>query len=183
MKNEEYTSLRAEIIGEQSSIINLLIAMYTIFVAIITFAIEKQKSFLFIPAIFITILFKLQLLWKKTGVLRLAAYIKVYYEDKYEEINWETSIVLAEKYRGKYLKKWFRIVSIPSSKSATFLVVFAYLLNLLYIYQYGQNISIHIVEIIFGSIGVIVSLYIDVVESCGDLKEKFIQEFEELNKR
>lgn len=183
MREAEYSSLRAELLEEQSSQASLLIALYTIFVAIITFALSQKNTYLCLIAIFINILFKLQILWKQTGIIRISAYLTVKFErDNDTDLSWESDIIECEKkYRNKKMKQWFKIISLSSSKIVSLMNLIAFICNLFILYNNDQTtLLIAIVEIIFGVAGVLFSLYLDRLQTPEKLREAFIQEFSQL---
>lgn len=181
MREAEYSSLRAEILEEQGGQANLLIAMYTIFIATITFAISQTNTYLFFMDILVSLFFKLQILWKQAGIQRISSYIIVKFESEKElGISWETDLLEAEKYRETKFKRWFKIISLSSSKMSTFLIIITYIINLLVLYQSVETLTVAIIEIILGAIVIFITLYIDILQPQDKLREKFIQEFSQL---
>ncbi len=180
MKEAEYSSLRAEIIGEQSSQANLLIAMYTISIALLTFAIDKGNTYLFALAVYVIILFKLQILWKQTGMMRLSAYLIVKFEQGESEASWESDIIEAEKYRGKELKKWLRLISWSSSAMSTFMILIICALNIGLTWFTMSKNDTRWLGTGLCLIGLFLSLYIDSLQSPGNLLKLFKEEFRQL---
>lgn len=182
-KSEEYSSLRAELLEEQSAEASLLLTMYTIFVALITFAIDKQNFNLFLIAIYVNFLFKLQLCWKSTGRMRIVAYLIVNYEMKSESTHWELDLEGIENPSSKYLKKWLKIISFSSSKAVTVMSILACLIGFYFMFQSELNIYLLIIEFLLFIIGILIHIYLDYTQSRKDLKKLFILEFEKLNER
>lgn len=85
-RNEEYSSLRAEIIGIVDIIQNYIIAMYTITIAILTFAIQQQNQWLFLIPYVVLYSFQRIIAVKKDIMVRMAAYIVVFLDG---EFGWE----------------------------------------------------------------------------------------------
>lgn len=83
---EEYASLRSEIIGLVSIQNNYVIAMYTITVAIITFAIQQKNEWIFLLPYIILFSFQRIISTKRNIMLRIAAYISVFLD---EDFGWE----------------------------------------------------------------------------------------------
>lgn len=182
-RREEYSSLRAELLEEQSAEASLLLTMYTIFVALITFAIDKQNVHLFLLAIYVNFLFKLQLSWKYTGRMRIVAYLIVNYEKKNETIHWELDLEDLEKSYGKYLNRWLRVISFSSSKTVTVMSGVACLSGLLFLFRSNLNYFFLIIEFIVFIAGILLHMFLDYIQSRRNIKNLFIEEFETLNKR
>lgn len=86
----EYNTLRSEIISEMDAQTNLRIAMCTIAVAILSIAIESSSSSLCLAVFLVLIPFRLLIHSKQFGILRLSAYIIVFFERKYTNLQWES---------------------------------------------------------------------------------------------
>lgn len=180
-KNEEYGALRAELLEEQSAEASLLLTMYTIFVALITFAIDKRNSHLFLFSIYVNFLFKLQLSWKFTGRMRIVAYLIVNYEKKFDGVNWELDLESIEKPCSKWLDKWLKMISLSSSKTVTLMSIFACLMGLFFAIQSNVNLKLLILEIILYIFGILIHIFLDNTQSHRNVKKMFIDEFEKLN--
>ena len=182
LRSEEYSSLRAELLEEQSAQANLLLAMYTIFIALITFAIDKQNHYLLIFSIYVNLLFKLQILWKHTGRMRIVAYLIVNYEKKSKDVQWELDLDRIERYHNKFLKMWLKIVSFSSSKVVTLMSVISCLLVFVFPFQTQQKSFLYIVVLMLSVMGVLMHIFLDYMQSRKDLKIFFMEEFEKANK-
>lgn len=86
-KDTEYTMLKEEVLGLISIQNNYIIAMYTITVTIIAFAIERNNEWLFLLPYIILFSFQRIISAKNDNMVRIAAYIVVFLED---ESGWET---------------------------------------------------------------------------------------------
>lgn len=182
LRSEEYSSLRAELLEEQSAQANLLLAMYTVFIALLTFAIDKQNHYLLIVSIYINLLFKLQISWKHTGRMRIVAYLIVNYERKSKDVQWELDLDRIQRCHSKYLKRWLRIVSFSSSKAVTLMSVVSCLLIFVFLFQMQEKSFLHIIELVISVVGILIHMLLDYTQSQKDLKKIFIEEFEEVNK-
>lgn len=86
IRKDEYSSLRAEIIGIIDITQNYIIAMYTITVAILTFAIQQQNPWLFLIPYVVLFSFQRIISAKRDIMVRMAAYIAVFLD---EDFGWE----------------------------------------------------------------------------------------------
>lgn len=97
-KKEEYNSLRAEVLGVIDIIQNYIIAMYTISIAILTFAVQQQNAWLFLLPYVVLFSFQRIIVAKKDIMVRIAAYIAVFldgdfgWEKNYKEIYENTTV-------------------------------------------------------------------------------------------
>lgn len=85
-KQEEYISLREEIISVIEIQNNYVIAMYTITVAILGLAIQQKNEWLFLLPYIILFSFQRIISAKKDVMIRLGAYIAVFLDD---DFGWE----------------------------------------------------------------------------------------------
>lgn len=176
----EYSSLRAEILSEQANESNLLIAMYTISLAIFTFAIDKQNPFLFLVIIFVLIPFRLQIIWKQTGIIRLSAYIIVNFENGDSGFKWERTILDAVKYREKGFKHWFKIIAY-SSNMASLMVILAVSFNFYYLKAGTYSLQIQVLDIVFATLGLLFVVFLDIKNSSKKQRLLYIEEFKKVN--
>lgn len=86
-KDIEYSTLRDEIINLVEIQSNYIIAMYTITVSIIGFAIERNSEWLFLLPYIILFSFQRIISSKNDGMIRIAAYIAVFLEENH---GWES---------------------------------------------------------------------------------------------
>lgn len=98
----EYTMLKEEILGLISSSDNLIIAMYTITIAILAVAFETNNCLLFLLPFIVLFSFQGVLNRKRDNMVKLAAYIAVYLE---EEKGWESKFVGKSKIGNRKIKK------------------------------------------------------------------------------
>lgn len=98
----EYTMLKEEILGTISACDNLVIAMYTITIAVLAIAFETDNYFLFLLPFIILFSFQGVLNRKRDNMVKLAAYIAVYLE---EEKGWESKVVGKTKIGKKSIKR------------------------------------------------------------------------------
>lgn len=87
-KNTEYTMLKEEILNLTNTRNNYIIALYTITVTIIVFAIERQNQYIFLIAYIILFAFQRRIISSREGMVRIAAYIVVFLE---EGTGWESN--------------------------------------------------------------------------------------------
>lgn len=145
-------------------------------------AIDKQNHYLLILSIYVNLLFKLQILWKHTGRMRIVAYLIVNYEKKSKDVQWELDLDRIERYHNKFLKRWLKIVTFSSSKAVTFMSVMSCVLFFVFLCQTQQKIFLYIIEFILSVIGVLIHIFLDYMQSRRDLKKLFMEEFEEVNR-
>lgn len=155
--------------------------MYTVFVALITFGIDKQNYLLFLLAIYVNFLFKLQLSWKYTGRMRIVAYLIVNYENKYESIHWESDLEDLNGKYNRYLNKWLKIISLSSSKMVTLMSIFA-CSGILFLFRSNLNFCYVAIFVILYILGILLHIILDYMQSRRDIKSIFIEEFEKLNR-
>lgn len=101
--NEEFSSLRDEIIESITLQNNYIVAMYTIAVTIMVFAIEKNNSVLFLMPYMILFPFQSIINSKRDGMLKMGAYIEVYYgqDFKWEHTNYLITDAMNQKRNRK----------------------------------------------------------------------------------
>lgn len=88
----EYNTLRNEILNEMGLQTNLRIAMCTMAVAILSFAIERESSILCLVVFVVLIPFRLLIHSKQFGILRISAYLIVRFENRYSNLIWEKTV-------------------------------------------------------------------------------------------
>lgn len=88
----EYNTLRSEIISEMALQTNLRIAMCTIAVAILSFAIQEKSANLCLLVFAILIPFCLIIRGKQVAIMSISAYLIVRYERKYTSLQWESTV-------------------------------------------------------------------------------------------
>lgn len=97
----EYSMLKQEILQLTSACDNLVIAMYTVTIAILAVAFETNNYNLFLLPFVVLFSFQGILNRKRAGIVRIVAYIVVYLE---EEKGWESKGVCKQKIGDKRIK-------------------------------------------------------------------------------
>lgn len=121
----EYNTLRSEILNEMGMQTNLRIAMCTIAVTILSFAVDKESANLCLAVFGVLIPFKLLIHNKQAGILRISAYLIVKYESRYHSLSWESDIINLLKYRRIGSRMIYEIVSRIGYGVATILGILA----------------------------------------------------------
>lgn len=98
----EYNTLRNEILDEMGMQTNLRIAMCTMAVAILSFAVERESAILCLVVFAVLIPFRLLIHSKQFGIMRISAYIIVRFENRYSNLMWEKTVSeMTENTRSK----------------------------------------------------------------------------------
>lgn len=95
-KQVEYEALRAEILQSMQIVKNYRSLLYTIVVAALAFAFEKNEAILFLVPFFAIIPIYLLSLHQIDSTIRIGAYIYVFIEQE-TDINWETRLYNYDK--------------------------------------------------------------------------------------
>lgn len=167
----EYNTLRDELINEMSQQTDLRIAMCTITIAVLTFAIQQKSSILSLMAFAVIIPFRLLIHNKQLGILKLSAYIIVQFEEKCASIKWEST---SEKFYNKssrYLTvvHWF---AASGNCVATILSIVTCLLNVFFL-NTNHNVSQYILLLTC----TISSVALDIGFKSTVIRDKFKEEF------
>lgn len=165
----EYNTLRTEILNEMEMQTNLRIAMCTISVTILLFGIERKSPFLCLAVFAVLIPFRLLILNKQFGILRISAYIIVEFESRYTRLKWESTVSGVEgsnTYRGHFISKFGYFIA--SEYGILAIVAYYFLL---------QNKST--VYILIPIVLPAITFYIDVAFRNEKIRNSFIEAFKE----
>lgn len=182
-KEAEYNTLRDEIISSQANQCNLLIAMYTISIAIFSFAIDKENPLLFLAVIYIAIPFRMQIFWRQNGILKISAYIIVNFENAENELNWEKNVIqITELRENRPLRAFYE--THKDYYAANFLGLLAVVFNIYYLLMNYPNLNT-VVKIADVFIAVFSVIFMPILEKLFSLKktrEGYIDDFKRVNK-
>lgn len=115
-KDSEYIELKEEVIALIQIQNNYIIAMYTITVSILAFAIERNNEWLFLLPYIILFSFQRIIMAKNDNMVRIAAYIVVFLEEGY---GWESlykSIVHYTTIKNNTSKPFSKLKNIVSGR-------------------------------------------------------------------
>ncbi len=99
----EFNNIRNEIIADQEQRRNVWINMYILYSTVFVLGLELSR-YLFLVTYLIILPFQATINNLAWNVSRLSAYIRIFYEEKDESLNWESMNVNYEVYR-KYLSR------------------------------------------------------------------------------
>jgi len=108
-----YSSLRAEIIMLEDQQINLIIYMYVVSASIIAFAIQANKSTMYLIPYIVIIPFQYIINKNAIAISKISYYIIEFFEKQSLSFNWESyqKFDPFNRYYGKISKSFFGILS------------------------------------------------------------------------
>ncbi len=167
----EYNTLRDEMINEMSQQTDLRIAMCTIAVAVLSFAVQQNSSVLSLMTFAVIIPFRLLIHNKQLGILKLSAYIITQFEEKSNSIKWESTSERFYYHSSRYLTvvHW---VSASGNCIATILSIVTCLVNVFLL-----NTSHSVLQYICLAICTIVSVALDMIFKNTIIRDRFKEEF------
>ncbi len=171
----EFNNIRNEIIADQEQRRNVWINMYILYSAVFVLGLELSY-YLFLVTYLIILPFQATINNLEWNVSRLSAYIRIFYEEKDENLNWESMNVNYETYR-KYLSRMERKLSgwIRNTSAAQlgFLSTLFFVGNLIY-EKHLDNFGI----IEFSLILISVILFLAALVLSMDYKKSYTDELE-----
>lgn len=96
-----YEALRNEIVATQGTRANLILYMYTTYVAIYALGVQFSKS-LFLITLLILLSFQSKINRQKYIIVQISTYIKIFFEEDRRDIHWESSKILVPERRKSY---------------------------------------------------------------------------------
>ena len=88
--NEEYNTLRAEVLQKIELHNKLIMFAITTTVAILAFAFSQNNAYLFLLPFCVIIPVSLRVIYYRSAMVKISAYIAVFIEPKNKNYNWET---------------------------------------------------------------------------------------------
>lgn len=176
-KENEYNTLRNEILNEMQMQTNLRIAMVTVSIAILSFAFESKSQTLFILNFIVIIMFRMLIHSKQFGVLKLSAYIIVRFERNSKNLKWE-SIVSNYNLIGKDMIIFYKIRKF----GYFFASLLGIITTILYISSSKLKENVSCFNIILVVICMIIILFLDFAFDDNKIRESYINEFEKILK-
>lgn len=88
--NEEYNTLRAEVLQKIELHNKLIMFAITTTVAILAFAFSQNNAYLFLLPFCVIIPVSLRVIYYRLAMVKISAYIAVFIEHKNKNYNWET---------------------------------------------------------------------------------------------
>lgn len=88
--NDEYSSLREEMLRKIDLHNKLIMFAITTTVAILAYAFSEKNAFIFLVPLCVIIPTSLRVIYYRSAMVKLAAYILVFIEDGNADLNWET---------------------------------------------------------------------------------------------
>lgn len=149
-KIEEYDTIRNEIISMEELQRNVWINMYVLFGALFVLG-HEWSHYLFLVSYIILIPFQCEINNYKWSIARMSTYIKVFFEDEYSGLSWE-SFHLSDNYIAydKKIKK--SLTHFLGRTGAIHLGILAtgcywyYMLSMSY---YNGQICLHFIDLFF----------------------------------
>lgn len=171
----EYNTLRSEIISEMENQTNLRIAMCTIAVAILSVAIESTSSSLCLAVFLVLIPFRLLIHSKQFGILKISAYIIVFFERKYTNLQWESisSNLLVDGSKRNIWRN--RIAARLGYYIASILGCLATVLYFQYLDSFTWR------RTIFPIVALLVTIFYDFAFDDTKIRNNYIKEFEKIS--
>lgn len=170
----EYNTLRSEIISQMEMQTNLRIAMYTVSIALFSVAVDKQSPVLCALVFAVIIPFSLIIHSKQISIMRASAYIIVYFERKYTNLNWETKVTeLSNDFKSKntIMHLLMGFVNYGLSSILGIIIFIFYLLFL----KKKTALSIIIIVVLL-----ILTLMIDILTNSLKIRDAYIKEFSKI---
>lgn len=88
--NKEYDTLRAEVLQKIELHNKLIMFAITTTVAILAFAFSQENAYVFLLPFCVIIPVSLRVIYYRSAMVKISAYIAVFIESKNEDYNWET---------------------------------------------------------------------------------------------
>lgn len=120
-----YESLRNEIIATQGVRANMIVYMYTVYIALFALGVERGRVF-FVISYVILISFQAKINRCKYTIARISTYIRVFFEEERDDMHWETTNTVGKRPASK-LKADNEFISFLSGMSTVQLGIISFI--------------------------------------------------------
>lgn len=176
-KENEYNTLRNEILNEIQMQTNLRVAMVTVSIAILSLTFDNGSPNLLLLNFAIIIMLRMLIHSKQFGTFKLSAYIVVRFERNSEDLKWE-SIASKCKLIGKdmILLNKIRIIGYY------FASILGMITTILYISSLKSEANLCWFNVIIVVVCMMIILFLDFGFNYDKIRESYINEFEKILK-
>ena len=160
-----YESLRNGIIATQGTRANYIVYMYSVYAIIFGIGVERSSIY-FVVALIILISFQAKINRCKYTISRISAFIRVFFEEKQNDIHWEEANIheSTSEFKKKMDSKLSSVLSGTSSLQLGLLSLFSYTTKTAYNWfaskytwsSHKYEVIIEVALIIFSIAGVVV---------------------------
>lgn len=174
----EYETIREEILQKVNLHNSLITFMITTVVALLTFALTNNKPFLYLLSFCIIIPISMRITYYRTMMIKLSAYIIVYFEKDIKGLKWETR---NSQFVNAGNDRLYNKLTISHYYEGLLLGIVSYGL---FVYNFIQNKNLDSVELILVHLPIILLIWEGIItkriSQFDKERNKWISEWEKL---